>query len=218
MMVKRVLDVCTSVFLLFLALPSLVIAAVIIRLTSEGPILFRQVRMGRGFKPFEILKLRTMEYRAPGLPYTLGADPRITPVGRFLRRSKLDEVPQLWNVLRGDMSLVGPRPVLPELTEEFRGHYAQLLTVRPGLTDPASLKYSQEAKMLGGMSDPMGIFKSVVTPDKIAISLKYLERSNLLTDGLTLVMTAVVCCVPSMSSLSGLLLGEEVPEFRRAMQ
>jgi len=207
MVVKRGLDVGTSALLLLLALPSLLIAALVIRLTSRGPILFRQARMGRNFKPFEILKLRTMEFAAPGLPYTMGADPRITPFGKFLRRSKLDEVPQLWNVLRGDMSLVGPRPVLPELTEEFRAQYARLLTVRPGLTDPASLKYSQEAQLLGTVADPMGFFKSVVTPDKIAISLRYLERSNLWTDGVALALTALICCFPSLSPLSGALVG-----------
>jgi len=203
MVVKRGLDIGTSAILLLLALPSLLIAALIIRLTSKGPILFRQRRMGRNFKPFEILKLRTMEFAAPGLAYTLGADPRITPFGRFLRRSKLDEVPQLWNVLRGDMSLVGPRPVVPELTEEFRAQYARLLRVRPGLTDPASLKYSQEARLLGTVPDPMGFFKSVVTPDKISISLRYVERSNLWTDGMTLAMTALICCFPALSRYSG---------------
>jgi len=207
MVVKRALDIGTSAFLLILALPSLVIAACIIRLTSKGPILFRQLRMGRNFQPFEILKLRTMEFAAPGPAYTMGADPRITSFGKFLRRSKLDEVPQLWNVLRGDMSLVGPRPVLPELTEEFRAQYARLLTVRPGLTDPASLKYSQEARLLGTVPDPMEFFKSVVTPDKIAISLRYVERSNLWTDGVTLAMTALICCFPSLSPLSGTLVG-----------
>ena len=199
---KRGLDFCTSAILLLLALPSLVIAALVIRLTSTGPILFRQLRMGQNFKPFEILKLRTMDHAAPGLAYTMGADPRITPFGRFLRRSKLDEVPQLWNVLCGDMSLVGPRPVLPELTEEFRAQYARLLKVRPGLTDPASLKYSQEARLLGTVADPMRFFKSVVTPDKISISLRYLERSNLWTDGVTLGMTALVCCFPALSQYS----------------
>jgi lipopolysaccharide/colanic/teichoic acid biosynthesis glycosyltransferase len=206
MLVKRTLDITTSALLLLLALPSLLIAAWIIRLTSKGPILFRQMRMGRNFQPFEILKLRTMEFAAPGLAYTMGADPRITPFGKFLRRSKLDEVPQLWNVLRGDMSLVGPRPVLPELTEEFRAHYARLLTVRPGLTDPASLKYSQEARLLGSVPDPMRFFKTVVTPDKIAISLRYVERSNLWTDGVTLAMTALICCFPSLGSVSQSLL------------
>ena len=204
--VKRTLDISASAFFLILALPSLLIAALVIRLTSPGPVLFRQLRMGRDFKPFEILKLRTMAYGAPGLAYTMGADPRITRFGAFLRRSKLDEVPQLWNVLRGEMSLVGPRPVLPELTKEFRHEYALLLRVRPGLTDPASLKYSQEAQLLGTVKDPMGFFKSVVTPDKLAISMRYLDRASLWTDGVTLAMTAAICCFPALGSISQVLL------------
>jgi hypothetical protein len=96
--------------------------------------------------------------------------------------------------------------VLPELTEEFRSQYARLLTVRPGLTDPASLKYSQEARLLGTVTDPMGFFKSVVTPDKIAISLRYVEHANLWTDGLTLAMTALICCFPSLGSVSQAVL------------
>ncbi len=204
--VKRTLDISASAFLLLLALPALLVAGLMIRLTSRGPILFRQVRMGRDFKPFKIFKLRTMLDGAPGPAYTMGADPRITPVGAFLRRSKLDEVPQLWNVLRGEMSLVGPRPVRPELTEEFREQYARLLRVRPGLTDPASLKYSQEAELLGTVKDQLGFFKSVVTPDKLAISMRYLDRANLWTDVVTLGMTALICCFPALGSISQVLL------------
>src|SRR5580698_7657195 len=136
--VKRLVDIAVSLALLVLASPMLALAALIILVTSPGPVLFRQVRMGRGYRPFEILKLRTMAHAAAGLAYTLGPDPRITPFGKWLRRTKLDELPQLWNVLRGEMSLVGPRPVLPELTAEFRFHYRLVLRARPGLTDPAS--------------------------------------------------------------------------------
>ena len=122
-MVKRSFDIAISATLLLFALPILVLAALLIRFTSPGPVLFRQTRMGRGFQTFEILKLRTMAHAEGGLAYTLGPDPRITPVGALLRRSKLDELPQLWNVIRGQMSLVGPRPVVPALTYEFREEY-----------------------------------------------------------------------------------------------
>jgi len=185
------------------------LAALLIRLTSPGPVLFRQTRMGRGFQPFEILKLRTMAHAEGGLAFTFGPDPRITPVGKFLRRSKLDELPQLWNVLRGQMSLVGPRPVVPELTHEFREEYVFLLRARPGLTDPASLKYSQEARLLARSSDAMQFFKTVVTPDKIRISFEYMRQANLWTDLKTIVMTAVICAFPSMSRLYG-----ELPEVK----
>lgn len=202
-MVKRVLDVVLSAVLLVLALPVLLVSAVVIRMSSPGPALFRQVRMGRGFRTFEILKLRTMADAAGGLAYTLGADPRITPFGRWLRRTKVDELPQLWNVLRGEMSLVGPRPVLPELTAEFRFHYRLLLRVRPGLTDPASLKYSQEARLLEQTRDPMRFFKTVVTPDKISISLEYMDRATWWSDAVTLAMTGAVCCFPVLSAVYG---------------
>lgn len=188
------------------------LAAVLIRLTSPGPVLFRQTRMGRGFRTFEILKLRTMAHAEGGLAYTLGPDPRITPVGALLRRSKLDELPQLWNVLRGQMSLVGPRPVVPELTYEFRDEYFFLLRARPGLTDPASLKYSQEARLLARSTDAMQFFKAVVTPDKLRISFEYMQRAGLWTDLKTIAMTAVICAFPSMSRIYGDL--PEVEDIR----
>jgi lipopolysaccharide/colanic/teichoic acid biosynthesis glycosyltransferase len=205
--VKRLVDIAVSLALLVVASPVLALAALIILVTSPGPVLFRQVRMGRDYKPFEILKLRTMAHAAAGLAYTLGPDPRITPVGKWLRRTKIDELPQLWNVLWGEMSLVGPRPVLPELTYEFREYYAFLLRARPGLTDPASLKYSQEAQLLAQADDAMRFFKTVVTPDKIRISFEYMNQANLWTDTVTMAMTAVICCFPSMSQIYG-----ELPE------
>lgn len=204
-MVKRGVDIVLSALLLCLSLPILALSALIIRLSSPGPVLFRQVRMGRRFEPFQILKLRTMAHAGAGLAYTLGPDPRITSFGRLLRRTKIDELPQLWNVLRGEMSLVGPRPVLPELTSEFRVHYTLLLRERPGLTDPASLKYSQEARLLATAADPMHFFKTVVTPDKIELSLDYMEIANPWTDAVTLLMTCLICCVPTVSRVYGRL-------------
>jgi lipopolysaccharide/colanic/teichoic acid biosynthesis glycosyltransferase len=214
--VKRLVDIAVSLALLVVASPVLALAALIILVTSPGPVLFRQVRMGRGYKPFEILKLRTMVHAAAGLAYTLGPDPRITPVGKWLRRTKVDELPQLWNVLWGEMSLVGPRPVLPELTYEFREYYTFLLRARPGLTDPASLKYSQEAQLLAQADDAMRFFKAVVTPDKIRISFEYMSRANLWTDTVTLAMTAMVCCFPSMSRIYGEL--PETPKTSKAFK
>jgi lipopolysaccharide/colanic/teichoic acid biosynthesis glycosyltransferase len=209
-LVKRSMDVALSAVLLLIALPVLLLAALIIRVTSPGPILFRQTRMGRKFQPFQILKLRTMAHAEGGLAYTLGPDPRITPFGNFLRRSKLDELPQLWNVLIGEMSLVGPRPVLPELTNEFSEYYAFLLSARPGLTDPASLKYSQETRLLARAADPLYFFKAIVTPDKIRISFEYMGRATLWSDIATLTMTVVICCIPSMSRMYG-----ELPDTPR---
>jgi lipopolysaccharide/colanic/teichoic acid biosynthesis glycosyltransferase len=202
-MVKRGVDILLSAVLLLLVSPILLLSAAIVAITSPGPVIFQQTRIGRGFRPFTLFKLRTMAHNAPGLEYTLGDDPRITPFGRWLRSTKIDELPQLWNVLRGEMSLVGPRPVIPGLTEEFRIHYRLLLRGRPGLTDPASLKYRQETKLLQQATDREEFFKFVVTPDKINISLAYMEAATMWTDLGLLLMTAAVCMIPSLSRLYG---------------
>ncbi len=218
-MVKRLVDIVLSASLLLFFSPVLAFAALMIRLTSPGPAIFRQTRVGRDFRPFKIFKLRTMAQGQAGLAYTLGCDPRITPVGRFLREAKIDELPQLWNVLRGEMSLVGPRPVVPAISEEFRGHYEQLLRVRPGLTDPASIKYRRETRLLASVPDDQHYFKRVVTPDKLRISARYLKRANFWTDGATIAMTAAVCCFPALSRIYGLPpswpTGEESSAERR---
>jgi len=176
------MDIALAGLLLAIALPFLAIAAIIIKLDSEGPVIFRQVRVGLRFKRFQLLKLRTMRVSSGGPAYTLGADPRITRPGRWLRCIKFDELPQLWNVVRGDMSLVGPRPVVPELAVEFKRAYDLLLEARPGLTDPATLKYCREAEILALVPDPLEYFKTVVTPDKLRISQAYQQRANLWTD------------------------------------
>lgn len=181
-MYKRSVDFVLAGLLLAITFPLLVIAAIVIKLESKGPVIFRQVRVGRGFRRFQLLKLRTMKASSGGTAYTLGADPRITRCGRWLRWFKLDELPQLWNVLRGDMSLVGPRPVIPELTVEFKPAYERLLEARPGLTDPATLKYCHEAEILALVPDPLKYFKTVVTPDKLRISQAYLQRANVWSD------------------------------------
>jgi lipopolysaccharide/colanic/teichoic acid biosynthesis glycosyltransferase len=194
---KRSLDVVLAVCLLVLAMPVLAIAAILIKLDSDGPVLFLQERMGRNFKIFRLFKLRTMTVSSDGSAYTLGADPRITRVGRWLRWFKIDELPQLWNVLRGDMSLVGPRPVIPELAREFQRSYERLLAARPGLTDPATLKYCREAEMLAVAPDPLLYFKTVVTPDKLFISQLYQERATVLTDVCVLAATACALLLPN---------------------
>ncbi|MGB7549273.1 MAG: sugar transferase [Terracidiphilus sp.] len=180
--VKRCIDISLAISLLLLASPILIFCALIVKLDSKGPALFRQMRAGRGFHRFELLKLRTMEDHRRGSPYTLGADPRITRSGRWLRKYKLDELPQLWNVLRGDMSMVGPRPVIPELADEFHSEYTRLLEVRPGLTDPASLKYCRETELLATVPEPLLYFKAVVTPDKLRLSQAYINRATAWSD------------------------------------
>ncbi len=182
LVLKRGVDLALSGLMLLVSLPLMAVAAIAIKLDSGGPAFFCQARMGRGFKTFQIWKLRTMRGGSDGPVYALAGDPRVTRVGRWLRRFKVDELPQLWNVARGEMSLVGPRPVVPELALEFRPAYDRLLEVRPGLTDPATLQYCREAELLALADDPLHHFKTVVTPDKLRISAAYLERANVWSD------------------------------------
>src|SRR5690606_14762041 len=178
---KRLLDIAASALGLLVLSPVLLAVAALIKATSRGPVLFLQKRVGRDFQPFHIYKFRTMVADAParGPSLTEGeSDPRITRVGRVLRKLKLDELPQLVNVLRGEMSLVGPRPEVPKYVELFRGDYADILRIRPGITDLASLKYRDEAALLGQADDPESLYVSEILPDKIALAREYLARSS----------------------------------------
>jgi lipopolysaccharide/colanic/teichoic acid biosynthesis glycosyltransferase len=197
-MLKRSVDIALAGLLLIVSLPLLAAAAIAIKMDSDGPVLFCQARMGRNFKRFQIWKLRTMSCCCQGPAYTLSGDPRITPIGRRLRRLKMDELPQLWNVIRGEMSLVGPRPVVPELALEYRQAYKRLLEVRPGLTDPATLKYCHEEEFLSLVPDPPWFYKTTLVPDKLRISAAYLERANLWSDLGVLARTALVLVPASL--------------------
>jgi lipopolysaccharide/colanic/teichoic acid biosynthesis glycosyltransferase len=181
---KRVFDVTTAAFGLFLLSPMLILVAIVIKLTSRGPIFFRQQRVGKRFRHFFIYKFRTMIQNAPrqGGPITFGDDPRITRVGRVLRKTKIDELPQLFNVLKGDMSLVGPRPEVPRYVDMFREDYAVILQVRPGITDLASIKYRDEAAILGRAENPKEEYVKRVLPEKIRYAKEYVDKASLLLD------------------------------------
>lgn len=181
---KRLFDLTVSLLGLVLLSPLLLLIAALIKLTSPGPVFYRQERMGRGFRPFKICKFRTMVVNADRLggPLTAGRDPRITPIGHFLRHTKLDELPQLWNVLVGDMSFVGPRPEVPKYVHMFRDDYHELLQVRPGITDLASLKYRHESELLAQADDPEAAYVTQILPDKIRLGKEYLRRQSLLFD------------------------------------
>ena len=180
---KRLFDLVASTIGLLVLSPVLLLVALLIKLDSHGPVLFKQERMGKKFCPFSIYKFRTMHDSAhPASPLTIGADPRITRTGKYLRASKIDELPQLINVLKGEMSLVGPRPELPRYVELFRPDYEKILTVRPGLTDLASLKYSDEASLLGESVNPEREYVSRLLPDKIRLAKEYIEHSSFLFD------------------------------------
>ena len=187
---RRLLDVTLAGVLLVALWPLLAVLALLVRATSPGPGVFRQTRIGRHGRPFVLLKLRTMRTDAPGPVITSGADPRITRLGAWLRRTKLDELPQLWNVLRGDMSLVGPRPEVPHYVALYTAAQRAVLLVRPGLTDPASLAWADEAATLATFADPHRAYADVVMPQKLELSLTYLERRTVWSD-LAVVMRTV---------------------------
>ncbi len=188
---KRFCDFVAAGIGLVLLSPVLVIAAIAIWLDSGRPVFYLQERMGRNFEPFWIYKFRTMVTDADkrGGQLTAGADPRITRVGRWLRQTKIDELPQLFNVLRGDMALVGPRPEVPRYVEMYRADYAYVLSVRPGLTDPASVKYRDEAAILAASADPEQEYIGRILPDKIAMAREYIARATLWSDLGVLVRT-----------------------------
>lgn len=183
-MLKRAIDLTVSAIALLLALPFLMAAALAVRFSSPGPILFRQCRVGRNGNVFEILKFRTMRVAHDTTnAITIGRDSRITPVGHFLRQSKIDELPQLVNVLRGDMSLVGPRPEVPHFVELYPDDVRyRILSIRPGITDRASIKYRNEAELLARQSDPDGYYRSVILPDKMRLAAQYADRVSVAED------------------------------------
>jgi lipopolysaccharide/colanic/teichoic acid biosynthesis glycosyltransferase len=179
---KRALDVTASALGLCALSPAMGVIALAVKLDSPGPILFRQERVAFRGGRFTILKFRTMAASARGPAVTAGTDTRVTRVGRFLRRYKLDELPQLWNVLVGDMSLVGPRPEVERFVRLFPVEYARILTVRPGLTDFAALEYRDEEATLSAWVDVEAAYTQVVLPAKIALYHRYLAEMSLRTD------------------------------------
>ena len=188
---RRLLDLAVAIALLLILAPVLTVLAIAIRLDSSGPAFFRQERIGRGGRAFRILKFRTMRVDAEsrGVQITIGRDPRITRVGEVLRRYKLDELPQLLNILRGEMSWVGPRPEVPRYVALYTAEQREILEYRPGLTGPASLKFSDESSLLAEQPDPERYYREVLIPAKIAEDLAYLSGATLLSDAQLLAKT-----------------------------
>ena len=191
---KRLLDIFLSAVGLILLAPLFAAIASWIGLDSPGPVFFRQERVGRTGIVFRIHKFRTMRSAAAdstASAITVGADPRITRAGSFLRRHKLDELPQLIDVLRGDMSLVGPRPEVPRYVAEYPVEVrAKILSVRPGITDLASLQFRDESELLARAADPEREYRDVVMPAKLRLAVDYVDHATLGSDlrllGLTL--------------------------------
>jgi lipopolysaccharide/colanic/teichoic acid biosynthesis glycosyltransferase len=199
-MAKRLFDLLVGALALaLLALPMVLVAAWI-KLDSPGPVFFRQQRVGRHGVPFAIHKFRTMRHvvdgAAGGLPLTVGDDARITRAGRWLRRTRVDELPQLLDVLAGDMSLVGPRPEVPRYVALYPpGLRERALAVRPGITDPASLEFIDEASLLAAATDPEREYVERILPLKLARAAAYAERATLASDLAVLVRTLAALLV-----------------------
>ena len=183
-MIKVLFDFFAALAGLVILAPLFGVVALCIKLDSEGPVFFKQERMGRYFEPFLVYKFRTMVVDAArfGALTTSDQDPRITRSGRWLRHTKIDELPQLINILKGEMSLVGPRPELRRYVNLFRTDYEEILKVKPGITDLASLKYQDEAAILGRSTDPETEYRTKILPDKIALAKEYVCRSSFLLD------------------------------------
>jgi lipopolysaccharide/colanic/teichoic acid biosynthesis glycosyltransferase len=181
---KRLFDIFFSTIGLILLLPLFGVIAVLIKLGGPGPVLFVQKRMGRGARPFDLYKFRTMVPGAPdqGGLITTANDPRITKIGRILRKIKVDELPQLWNVFRGDMSLVGPRPEVEKYVTIYKEAYEEILSIRPGITDIASLTYSDEETILKDKPDPEKYYIHVLLPEKIKLAREYVRKASLTHD------------------------------------
>lgn len=176
---KRLLDFILALLLLILLGPVMLVIAVAVRISGPGPVVFRQRRVGKDFQEFTLLKFRSMRVATAHHSFDYS---RVTALGRILRRTKLDELPQLFNILRGDMSFVGPRPELPEYVESFRADYEALLSVRPGMTDPASIAFHDEERLLRDAADPEQHYRTVILPEKLRLSKRYLMQRTLLTD------------------------------------
>jgi len=184
MATKRAFDVILSSISLLLLSPFLVLVALLIKLESKGPVLYRQLRVGLNGKPFYIYKLRTMEVGAGQKgPLITGADdPRLTRVGRLLRKVKLDEMPQLFHVLRGEMSLVGPRPEVPKYVELYTDEQKKILAVKPGMTDPATVHFRNEENLLAQAEDKERFYINEIMPIKLELYLHYIENRSLFYD------------------------------------
>ncbi|MEI8195124.1 MAG: sugar transferase [Phycisphaerae bacterium] len=183
-MAKRSFDLLFSVFGLLLLWPLFLLAWLTIKLDDGGPALFRQIRIGQNGRPFRILKFRSMriDLHENGPNITATGDVRITRAGQWLRHSKVDELPQLWNVLRGDMSFVGPRPEVPRYVDLYSRDQRAVLDLRPGITDEASIEFRDEEKLLAAASDPEQFYIEYCMPRKIALNLTYAQRANLSRD------------------------------------
>lgn len=195
MLAKRVFDILFGTTGIILLSPILLVIAIVVRVTSEGPIIYTAIRIGKGGKNISVFKFRTMVVNADKLggAVTIKGDSRITPIGRFLRQNKLDELPQLFNVVNGTMSFVGPRPESPRYVALYNQEQRGVLDVRPGITSPASLVYRNEEDLLQG-DDWETQYIEQIMPRKLSIDLKYAKKPSLIAD-IRIIMQTLVAIV-----------------------
>jgi lipopolysaccharide/colanic/teichoic acid biosynthesis glycosyltransferase len=186
---KRAFDNVFSLLGLCVLSPLFLLIAAMVKFQDGGPVLFVQERIGWKGRPFRMFKFRTMIVNAGGRDLTVGEDSRITAIGRVLRKFKLDEFPQLWNVLRGEMSFVGPRPEIVKYVSLYTEAQRKVLGLRPGITDPASFAFFDESELLGRAADPERFYREQLMAEKIRINLEYAARANYGTDILLIVAT-----------------------------
>ena len=182
-MVKRTFDFCSSLIGLLVLLPLLILFSIAIKISSSGPVFFSQKRVGKDGKLFTLIKFRSMTVEQDNSSTaTARGDDRITKIGEFLRKYKLDELPELWNVIKGEMSLVGPRPDVPGYADKLVGKDRDVLKLRPGITGAASLKYANEEEILESKENPQKYNDEVIFPDKVKVNLDYYENQSFWLD------------------------------------
>lgn len=182
-MIKRTFDFCSSLIGLMVLFPILIFIYLVIKIGSKGPVLFSQKRVGKDGRLFTLIKFRSMTVQQESnSTATARGDVRITKIGEFLRKYKLDELPELWNVIKGEMSLVGPRPDVPGYADRLKGRDREILKLRPGITGTASLKYANEEEILASQEDPQKYNDEVIFPDKVKLNLEYYENQSLWLD------------------------------------
>lgn len=183
MWLKNIFDIVFSLLGLLFLWPVLLIVAILIKIKMPGgPVIFKQQRVGKNAKLFTMYKFRSMTVAHSGSSVSVAGESRITPLGVKLRKYKLDELPELWNVLKGDMSFVGPRPDVPGYADKLEGEDRLILKLRPGITGPASLKYANEEELLAQVDDPIKYNDEVIFPDKVKINLEYYYNHTLWGD------------------------------------
>ncbi len=183
MFLKKLFDKSASFLGLLFLWPVLIIVAILIKIKMpDGNVLFKQKRVGQDGKLFTMVKFRTMVVNHSGSSVSVAGESRITPLGKTLRKYKLDELPELWNVFKGDMSFVGPRPDVPGYADKLEGDNKRILELKPGITGPASLKYRNEEEILAKQEKPQDYNDNVIYPDKIKINLYYLDHYSFFTD------------------------------------